>query len=347
MGATYSRFSYNPFLEAVSVLTEWEKPKETETEGMLKDRVYAIVEDVNSPVTRNLQEKMFQLVLNKAHIDFGDIPKSAGNIKKYSGYPTMFDTLQTIEDLAKEYNAGLVLEYVNIVKTAIRNLEDLSATYQMGFTNKVDYVALEYDTYVYFCVEATTSLIYSFVDIIKSPEKSLMDFSVRNTKLRADEFYFVQLKKFNKAQDNMGIEYRKMLENLCNKGKNNFTGVEVLGVTAVVAAAMAIVPITREIAYQIYHFRGKLSDTLATQATFLELNKTRLENTETMDAKKRQEIIKKQTELAKKLTKLSDIIRVKSAKSILDSKRELSNDNKKLSIGSITNDISNSPLEIL
>ena len=43
---------------------------------------------------------------------------------------------------------------------------------------------------------------------------------------------------------------------------------------------------------------------------------------------------------------LSDAVRVKSSKSIMDSKRELSSDNKRLSIDSIKDEISNSPLEL-
>ena len=206
---------------------------------------------------------------------------------------------------------------------------------------------MEYDTYVYFCIEATTALIYSFVDVMKSPAKQTYEMKIRNTKLRADEFYFEQLKKFNKAQDNLGIEYRNMLENMCNKGKNNFTGAAVLGFSAVVAAALAIVPITREIIYQIYNFRGKLSESLEMQARFLELNKTTVENNEMIDAKKRSEIVSKQEKLYKKLYKLADMLKVKSARSILDSKRELQNDNKMLSINNIKDEVSNSPFEII
>ena len=311
------------------------------------EEIRLILEDVNSPVTQKYQQKLFMSVLNKAHIDFDDIPRSAGNIRNYSGYGTMIDTLNTILKLAEEDKVFEVMNYVKIVLDAVNYIADLSSTYEKGFTTKTEYVALEYDTYVYFCVEATTALIYSFVEIVKRPEKTTYDMKIKNTKLRADEFYFEQLKKFNNVQAKLGIEYRKMIENMCNN-KNNFIGTATaVGLTTVIVAALSIVPITREAIYQIYNFRGKLSKNLEMQARFLELNKACIDNNDLMTLDKKEKVKTKQEELAKTLMKLADEIRVKSSKSIMDSKRELTKENKMLSINNIKDEVSNSPFEIL
>lgn len=318
--------------------------------------ILPVLENSDSPINRKYQEKLFRSVIDKAHIDFEDIPKSMGNIRQYSGYPSMVETLRVLEGLATDDKAPNVLAYVKIVQEAIKNLEELSATYQEGFTRKVDYVALEYDCYVYFCVEATTALIYSFVEIMKMPDKMTHDMRIKNTKLRADEFYFEQLKKFNRIQSSMGINYRKMLEQMCSKGRQNFLGElvsggigssEIVGLATIISVILAIVPLTREIVYQIYNFRGKISSSLEVQAKFLEMNKSCLENNQTLTVDKREKIMKKQENLAKELRKLSDVIRVKSAKSIVDSKRELDKDNKMLSINNIKEEISSSPLEFI
>lgn len=332
----------NMYTEAIKILVDTSKP------GYIKEasEIQYILEDVNSPVTRKYQEKLYKSVINKAHIDFGDIPKSAGNIRNYTGYNSMIDTLNTIINLATEQKVPSVCNYANTVLKAIKNIENLSSTYQKGFDTHTEYVAMEYDTYVYFCVEATTALIYSFVDIIKSPDKQLYEMKIVNTKLRADEFFFSQLEKYNKVQDRQGIDYRKMLENMCVNGKSNFTGAEIIGIAAVTAVAMSIIPITREIIYQIYNFRGKLSTNLEIQAKFLELNATCLSNNEIMDQTKKNKIIKKQMDLSKKLQKLSDDIKVKSSKSIMDSQKNLKEDNKQLSLNNLKDEISNSPLEL-
>ena len=58
-------------------------------------------------------------------------------------------------------------------------------------------------------------------------------------------------------------------------------------------------------------------------------------------------IIDKQKKLAATLRKLADGIRVKSAKSITDSKRDLDNDNKSFSMDGLRNDASNDPLQLV
>ena len=113
------------------------------------------------------------------------------------------------------------------------------------------------------------------------------------------------------------------------------------------AATLAIVPISREILYQIYKFRGKLSENLEIQANFLELNKTCLQNNEIMDNDNKRKVMARQDKLIKKLRNLSDKLRVKAAKSIMDSKKDIENENKRLSINSIRDEVLNSPFEII
>ena len=316
--------------------------------GQKIDEAILLLEDANSPVTRQLQVKLYDSIIDKAHIDFGDIPKSAGNIRDYSGYGSMTDTLRTIKNLAVEQGVGPVVKYADIVLQAISYIADLSTIYQKGFNTKTEYVALEYDTYVYLCVEATSAILYTFVDYIKDPNKQVMSIQIKNTKLRADEFYFEQLKKFNNIQATNGTQYRKMMEEVCNGGRDNFIGRErIVGIGAIAVIALSIIPITRAVIYQIYRLRGDLSVALSQQAKFLEMNQTCIMNNSNFDKKKREDIIKKQKALANELQKISDKLRVKSGKSISESKRDIEKDNKELTLDKIRDDISNAPLDII
>ena len=330
---------YNLYTESLLVLRD----------GINSDEyVQTILEDANSPVTRKYQEKLYESIINKSHIDFDDIPKSNGNIRNYSGYNSMVETLDVIANLAIENKANNVIEYVDIVKTAIHNIEELSSTYEKGFNTKTKYVAMEYDTYVYLCVEATTALIYSFVEVVKNPSKRVLDMTIKNTKMRADEFYFNQLKTFNAVQRTKGIDYRKMLEEMCKSGKENFLGTaEVVGLATIMAVAMSIVPLTRECIYQIYSLRGKLSENLDMQAAFLELNKTCIEGNDAITEEKKKKIIDKQSKQVQRMRRLADKLRVKSAKSIVDSQKEIGKDNKDITVDSIRKDISDSPFELI
>lgn len=307
-----------------------------------------ILEDANSPVTNQLQAKLYDSIIDKAHIDFGDIPKSQGNIRDYSGYGSMIETLRTIKNLAVEQNVGPVVKYSDIVLQAINYIADLSNTYQRGFTSKTEYVALEYDTYVYLCVEATSAILYTFVDYIKDPNKQVMSIQIKNTKLRADEFFFEQLKMFNSIQATKGTQYRKMLEELCEGERDNFIGRErLVGIGAIAVITLSIIPITRAVIYQIYRLRGDLSVALSQQAKFLEMNQTCIMNNSNFDKKKKDDIIKKQKALASELNKISDKLKVKSNKSVIDARRDIEKDNKELTIDKIRDSVSNSPFEII
>lgn len=331
------------YIEAAKILC-------SDPENFLKEsaQLQTILEDGDSPVTRSLHEKLYKSIIDKKHIDFGSIPQSKGNIRNYSGYPNMVETLNVINSLAESEKNSNVKSYVKTVQDSIHYIEELSSTYEKGFTTKTEYVAMEYNSYVFFCVEATTAILYSFVDYIKSPDSQMMEIKLKNTKLRADEFYFEQLKNFNRAQDNLGIKYRKMLEEMCNKGGNNFIGTSTaIGIGVVIAAAMAVVPITREVIYQIYNFRGKISECLDLQAQFLDMNKVCVQSNDALTADKKRDILKKQEKLAKDLRKLADVIRVKSSKSIQDSQREIQKDNKSISVDKLKDEVSNSPFEIL
>lgn len=338
---------YNPMYESVNVLAT--TSKDDNEHYRESKEILAVLEDVNSPITATYQSKLYNSVIDKAHVNFGDIPASKGNIRKYSGYPNMIETLAAIKGLAEEKKAGDVITYVEIVEKAIKNIAELSSTYEKGFTTKTEYVALDYNVYVYTCVQATSALIHTFVDYIKTPDQERPTVvTIKNTKLRADAFYFDQLRKFNRIQDKMGIDYRKMLENLCNKETNNFVGTDmVIGVAAISAVALSIVPVTRELIYQMYRARGNLAEFLEEQATFLEMNRSCVENNAAMPTDKKEKVLKRQSELAKKLHKLGDKIRIKSVKSISDSRRDLDKDNKSLSIQTLRDEISNSPLEII
>lgn len=336
---------FNPLFESVDILV---KDRDSLRYGYEFERVQSILEDANSPITKKYQEKLFQSVIDKGHIDFGDIPKSAGNIKAYKGYNNMVETLTTLNSLAIDQKNNTVIEYTSIVQKAISNIEQLSSTYSKGFISKTDYVILEYNTYVYTCVEATTTLLYTFVDYMKRPDQATMTITLSNSTLRADLFYIEQLKKFNNVNDKMGIDYRKMLESLCSKGKNNFLGAEmVIGVAAVSVAAMAIVPITRELIYRFYHLRGSLSKSLEMQASFLEMNAACIQSNEVMTAEKKKKVLDKQLKLKNRLIKLSDFLKVKGVKSSQNSARDIKASNKMLTLDNLQADVSSSPIEFI
>lgn len=337
--------TFNPLYNATMILME-STVEDKQNFGYDFSKIQMILEDASSPVTAKYKEKLYKAVLNKGHIDFGNIPMSKGNIKEYIGYKDMVATLGVIIDLGTAEKSNVV-KYAQIIMEAIKNIESLSPIFEKGFASKTEYVMLEYNTYVYTCVEATTTLIYEFVEYVKRPDKTTYQITLKDTKIRANLFYFDQLNSFNSVNRNMHINYRKMLESMINQGKNNFTGVEFIGMAAVSLVALAIVPITRELIYHFYNLRANLSNELEVQANFLEMNATCVEANSAFTEDKKKKILAKQEALRKKLLKLSDILRVKEAKAKKETKRDIEKDNASMTVSSLHDDISNSPLELL
>ena len=333
-------YFFNPIYSAVQILTESENATVRE-----EKEIQAVLEDTQSPVTNKYLEKLYDSVISKNHIDFGDIPKSKGNIVEYSGYTNMIEVLSNILKLASDQKSHNVVEYTKTVQTAITYMRVLAPLYQKGYRMRNEYVILEYNTYVYTIIQAVSTLLYEFVDYIKRPEKGTMDIVLKNTKYRANTFYIDQLNKFNKINEKM--QYSKYLDSIINKGKNNFTGVELVGLGAIVSVALAIVPITRELVYYYYNTKSNLSDCLAQQAYFLEMNKSVVEANSDFSKKKRDQIILRQEKIKNMCLRLSEKLRVDHIKSVNPAKATLQSDNKLLTLDNIKQEVNNSPLQLL
>ena len=87
--------TFNPYYNASMILVE-STNDDRQNFGYELGKVQNILEDANSPITTKYKEKLYKSVLDKAHINFDDIPLSKGNIRNYSGYHNMIDTLDVI-----------------------------------------------------------------------------------------------------------------------------------------------------------------------------------------------------------------------------------------------------------
>lgn len=310
-----------------------------------KLKMITVLEDTSSPVTVRYTEKLFQSVIDKGHIDFGDIPNSKGNIRNYSGYHTMITTLQTMQQLAAEQKSAQVQALANDVLTAVKNMENLSSVYEEGFRTQNTYVMLEYNTFTLCCVEATTTLLCEYVTYLKNPSENRIEIHIKNNKYRPNLLFIDQIQKFNKV--NTTTDYRKFLEQMLAKEKDNFTGAEIVGMTAVMLIALSIVPITRNLIYIFYNARRKTSDYLLVQASFLELHKTCVEANTEFSAEKKEKILKKQEHIRVLLVKMADKIKVVNTRAQQAANKELEKDNKLMTFNNVKNDIDASSFSLL
>ena len=334
-------FFYSPMEEAARILCESSMPSVKELY-----KLQSILEDTNSPVRNKYIEKLYDSVINKSHIDFDNIPDSKGNIVEYSGYTSMIEVLENIMKLAVDSKSESVIHYVNIIKESITHMRALAPIYQKGFRLRNEYVMLEYNTFVYTTVQATSTLLYEFVEYIKKPTSKTIEITLKNTQYRANTFYIDQLNKYNVINNKMN--YQSFLENILQNGKEGFLGfTEVVGLAAIVTVALAIIPVTRSLVYSYYNLKSNLSDCLAQQAYFLELNKSVVEANSSFNDAKKANILLRQEKVKNLCVRLSEKLRVTHIKAVNDSKAVIQNDNKLLTLNGINKEISDSPLSLL
>ena len=329
------------YKEAVSILCYG-------TELKQKD-VRLVLEDAESPITRKTIETLYNSVIEKKHIDFGDIPKSKGVITNYSGYKSMMETLDAIKALARENQTYKDLfQYAEIVSIAIGNLTSNATQYAAAFSSKNEILMIEYNTFVFTCVEATTSILYQFSDFMKTPSSHQLNVNLQNTKYRADLFYVDQLREFNKI--NASGKYRKYLAAVLRNGKEAFLGIDdglfVGAVTIIAAVMLSIVPVTRKIIYTIQDFRGRLAAESELQAYFLELNANYLKTRSEKSPEKTAKILKKQEKVRLQFLRLAEKLRVKSVKAEQLGRRTLEEENKTLTMDSMREKIDDSDFDI-
>lgn len=332
---------YDSMYEAVSILSESENPTHRE-----RSNIQLVLEDSSSPIRSKYLSKLYDSVINKAHIDFDNIPLSKGNIVEYSGYTNMIEVLENILKIAADSKSSSVVEYVNTVKDAIAHMRTLAPIYQSGYKMRNEYIILEYNVMLYTIIQATSALLYEFVDYVKKPNQISIEITLKNNKYKANTYYFQQLNKFNKINEKM--QYSSYLKAMLQNGKENFIGVDTaIGIGVVATVALAIIPILRELVYLYYNTKSNLSDCLAQQAYFLELNKAVVEANSDLNQRNKEQILIKQEKVKNLCTRLSDKLRVTHLKSLDSGKAQLQSDNKLLTIDNIRKEVSDSsPLQL-
>ena len=335
------RRKYNPLEDSIEIL------KESASSIFEKHELAVMLEDSNSPIRMKYNQKLYDAVIAKKHIDFDDIPNSKGDIEAYSGTKSMRDTLKVIREL-DVFQKTDVIGYVNTIETAIENIAALKNIYMQGFSAKSDYVMLEYCTYVYACVEATTTLLYEFVDFIKKPGVEPYQIVLKNTTYRANLFYVEQLQKFNEVNRTMLADYRNFLLASIKGERDNFIGSSLaIGYATIGVVAVAIIPVTRELIYRFYNARRKLSDYLTYQAQFLEMNKSCVESNNAFTQDQKKSILQKQENIRKKMLHLADILRVSDVKANQDAKRAVDKENATMKASVIRKEVEDSPFQLL
>lgn len=304
-------------------------------------------EDVNQ-INATLVQKLYESVLKHNKCDFGDIPKSKGDISKVEGIETCKECLALLKELHGKH--GIPTTDIDTVDTSISVLLRHKRQFETGFKLNNEYLIILYNTIVMAIMDGTSMLIADYTNYMVTPNDVEYNGVAGKNKKRG-AVSIESLSKFNSldASGSLDSTINAILSGLTKssagtRGKAKVTESvsasallfgSIGAITAVALISVkAIVTLLRELIFYFYHLKVSLADYLDTQAAFLEMNRLAIENSN-RPASQKKEIIKKQEKVILKLRRASDKLKIKSEDVTVLAKKELEKENSTLSLSSI------------
>ncbi|WP_301066584.1 hypothetical protein [uncultured Duncaniella sp.] len=346
------------FAHSITLASDWEsdtffpKAREKMSEMMdLTDRetrqsILSMNEAETSNVLHSLANRLYDNIVKRVDdIDYGDIPGTKGDITKLPNYEQVIECNDLIRQILVEYHQDT--KPVDTIVTAIGNIQERKDLFEKAYRYRSELPTLMYENLVLAVIGATSYLIATSIEYIKTPNSDAFDITfnkMMHVKTR-DYMLYGSLEKFNKMVDkgdfDRAMEY--IIQNRIKK-VTEAAATGILGIGAVVTGVMlvlSIIPILRELVFFFFYMRTKISDFFDIQADLLQMNAYRLvqgEESVKTDAEK-EDVIKKQLTIVGVFRKLSNFFAIKSKEAEVKATRDIVVDDKKQKISDLTDSL--------
>lgn len=273
-----------------------------------------INEAEQNQVLSALCEKLYKSITDKVDdINFGEIPLTKGDITKLSNFDGMMEVIANIHDILIHYRQST--DSINIITSAIENVEKRKDLFTKGFRYKAELVMLTYSTIVLSIVSSVSFLISACVEYIKLPNKDEFEITIDKVALNRskDNLLFRDLNKFNHLckDGELDKSLEPVLKNL-EKGFLGFTTGAIVGTTALIILITCIVPLLKELIFFFFYTRTQLSDYFDIQANLLQMNIYNVENNREINKEEKKKIIKRQSKILELFRKAANKLEVET-----------------------------------
>ena len=280
-------------------------------------------------VLMSLTSKLYDKIVEKCDdIDYGEIPKTKGDITKLSKYDSMKETISIMHDLLKEYkqDTGPVDE----LSVALANVESRKDLFERAYRYNSELPIAMYCNVVLGIITGISYMIATCIEFIKDPASnsfrvSLDKISYAKTK---EHMIYSTLKSFNKTCANK--DFDKAMEAILKSSTKNFAGAAVAGGIAisVIGVILILIPVLRELIFMFYYMRMKVSDFFDIQADLLQMNAYSIQANSTMDKDEQEKIVAKQLKYVDKFRKVSNTFAIDVKKAEVASDKEKKSDDE-------------------
>ena len=298
----------------------------------------SIEEADQNKVLLALTSKLYDHMVDKVDdIDFGDIPKSRGDITKLPNYEKVVDCANIIKQILA--NSSQDTEPIDTIQNAIENLKNYKETFIKGFQLNMELPMVIYNTTVLSIYSGLSVLIASCIEFIKSTDNSGFDIALDKVQLRKtkDSLLFRDLKQLNASFENGSLP--KALDTILRQNTKNFAVSTIVTAMAIGGAVLAVVlniiPILRELTYFFYYTRVKAADYFDAQAALLQMNAYNLAAQAADSDRDVEQIQAKQLKIAGKFKKIANFLSIKTNKAEVAAEKETKQMEKKLKISDV------------
>ena len=266
-------------------------------------------------VLMNLTSRLYDKIVEKCDdIDYGEIPKTKGDIRKLPKYDSMKECISLMHDILKEYNQDT--GPVDELSVAFANIESRKDLFERAYRYNAELPIAMYCNVVLGIITGIGYMIATCIEFIKDPGAenfriSLDKMAYAKTK---DHLIYNTLKSFNKSCASK--EFDRAMEAILKASTKNFAAGAILGGIAisVLGIILVLIPVLRELIFMFYYLRVKISDFFDIQADLLQMNAYAIEANNTLSPTERKKVMAKQLKYVDQFRKISNSVAIEMKK---------------------------------
>jgi len=290
----------------------------------------AVNEVDQNQILASLTSKLYNNIVDKVDdIDFGDIPRTKGDITQLPNYDKIVDCINTLKNILIQYKQPE--DPVLTIEHALENIKIRRELFTKAYRYNIEVPMVLYNTICLAIISSISLMISTSIEFIKTPNsedfKIILDkVSLNKTK---NSLLFLNLKKFNEACRKGDID--NSLETLVRNKLRNLTGVEVgiaAGTIAAIGILFNIVPILRELIFFFYYSRTRVSEYFDIQADLLQMNANNLDASRITTGEDKRKVADRQSKIAQMFRKIANKLAVTAKTSEAEATKEISSANK-------------------
>lgn len=328
-----------PIEQPMSRLTQnaiWENMDMSDVHTV--EYVCSLDEAEQNSLLLSLTNKLYQMVVDKIDsIDYGEIPNTKGDITKLSKYKELRECHDVLKGIFHQFREDE--EPIDVIVNATDNIENLKELFVGGFVVKAAFPMSVYNTMTLAVINATSFMIATCIEYIKSPKKEGLEIVLNKTGISKvkDHLVYESLKDFNEACRKGEVE--NALRPFIQNRARGFAMTAALGFKAALViggVVLALLPIIKDLVYFYYASKARVSQYFDLQAKLLEMNANELRDNDDIKTEgDKASVIRKQLAIAKAFHDIANYLVVDAKGSEVKATQDIKRDKQRYRIDDV------------